>query len=589
MNFCDPEAAVHCAVSSTVTGRLTCWLCCVPLVLLACSEDGTDPPAEAADLFDEAEAQSVLDEIGPELVDLLNQALEASDQEQLGKASFLVSCPAGGSVDVDEDGAAVFAECGLASGFSVTGTLTVEITQNASCVDIRAAGTLVVTVSGQPRQLPIRALSAQLCGGAVCWVAEITIGSGAVTLGSSDSACADYVANTVPTAPAGRPDPDVDAGTDIGVDGGSDAGGIDAGPALPTLDWSSTSTSISVIRDGYCTASAANKLVFASGLDVTQDPVDVPRTDIYDLTTGEWTQVDFPAPRRRMNCLSGADTAYFTGGNRAIGGGDPLRAVYAYDPVDDSFEEVFFANPQRFDSSLGQCGSTLMVAGGTYLPRNPGSFASTAQVDLYDLESATASTHQLSQPRSFGAMAVVGDQLFFAGGREQRLLTQFTTELHLTKAVDVYDCTDATWTTQTMPSARLIMDRFAPTIGSQTFFSGTDAFAEEGVHDIREDQVGGADPVPGRVDVYDSGSDSWSTMDLPLAWDPTAVTAYNGLLLYAFNHPATTVLAYDPGTTEWAALEVGEPSVVDLHVVDGQLVVVYLRDDTLALDVFTPN
>lgn len=360
----------------------------------------------------------------------------------------------------------------------------------------------------------------------------------------------------------------------------------------PDLGWTMTTAVVATNRGGWCAVAAGSKVVISSGLDAQAEPPDDGTVDVYDVTGETWARVQFPLPHSRLSCLGSADAAYFTGGNRQTPGGDPLNTVIRFEPIDDSFSTIFTFEQARFDQGLALCGQRLIVAGGTYLPQNPGSFASTARVDILDLQRPAPTAGTLSQPRGYMASAVIGNEAFFAGGVEQRLLTQFTTEAYATDAVDIFDCVAGTWRTAKTPHAHTMMTPHAATLGTRTYFSGGRAYAAPGKLEPggANGTVGGDAGAVGTLDVYDAAGASWSSLVVPGATGgPGVVAAVAGRwLAVAVELAGGPALAlYDTADGTWGVLGSEQSAIAALLVVAGKLVVVKNPQGQVALDLFT--
>lgn len=205
-----------------------------------CSED----TARTIDGADSAEA--ALDESLPGAIATTRTAIESlplglrpSGRHAASTSALMqsASCPNGGSVTVDVlalgggayEGTANFTACGL-QGIVVDGTLSGRVTLSPGRVDFDLSGNLDFsgTFSGA---LTIHSLLGRLDGGALCYRADVSIGSLRATVGTpcspgSDAGVFSDAGSSPDAADVGDAGlPNADAGSDAGlVDSGADAG-----------------------------------------------------------------------------------------------------------------------------------------------------------------------------------------------------------------------------------------------------------------------------------------------------------------------------------------------------------------------------
>ncbi len=198
---------------------------------------------------------------------------------------------------------------------------------------------------------------------------------------------------------------------------------------------------------------------------------------------------------------------------------------------------------------IGTAGSKIVFAGG---PNNllcswEWELSSSA-VDIYDLNSRSWTTAELSKARSEMAVASINNKIFFAGGRNWEVIAPGAQYYASYATVDIYDASNNTWSVAQLSKGR---DKIsAATIGSKVIFAG-------GVY------VNGAAATPlwgvtDLIDVYDNSSNSWSGARLSVA-RYGAINVIRGDSLYFIGGSAikisvdNVVDVYVSTTNRWSA------------------------------------
>ncbi len=149
----------------------------------------------------------------------------------------------------------------------------------------------------------------------------------------------------------------------------------------------------------------------------------------------------------------------------------------------------------RYGITVATAGNKILIAGGfrSYTGDNPADFSS--RVDIYDITTGQWAITQLSESRVIGAVAVLGNKIFFGGGYGN---TPGTT-------VDIYDVSTNTWSITQLSQARGGIAGGA--IGNKVFFVGGTIWVPVGGGYYNQQLVD-------RVDIYDATTNSLSTASL---------------------------------------------------------------------------
>ena len=176
----------------------------------------------------------------------------------------------------------------------------------------------------------------------------------------------------------------------------------------------------------------------------------------------------------------------------------PLNCDTANRPKGNANLTFFNQLPEsRYGITVATVGNKIFIAGGftSYTAGgNPANFSS--RVDVYDIISGQWTITQLSEPRAVGAVAVLGNKIFFAGGYN---------DYSLRATVDIYDLSTNSWSITQLSQARWGIA--GGVIDNKVFFDGGFIWVS----------LGGGYYNPqllGTVDVYDAASNSWSTASL---------------------------------------------------------------------------
>jgi hypothetical protein len=138
----------------------------------------------------------------------------------------------------------------------------------------------------------------------------------------------------------------------------------------------------------------------------------------------------------------------------------------------------------RFNMAAVASGNKIFFAGG-----ENGLGRAYTNVDIYDVSTNTWTLAHLSEPRSNVSAATVGNKIFFAGGYN------YYVPAKVTNKVDIYDLSINNWSAATLSVARSGISSIAA--GNKIYFAGGWNFA----------------PLA-NIDIYDNTTNNWSTSNL---------------------------------------------------------------------------
>jgi hypothetical protein len=184
----------------------------------------------------------------------------------------------------------------------------------------------------------------------------------------------------------------------------------------------------------------------------------------------------------------------------------------------------------RVDIAVGAAGNKILFAGGS---------DGETRVDIYDFNTQSWSTAELSEARENFTSVSSGNKIFFAGGE-------------ISSTVDIYDVSTNTWSVSSLSQARWGLTSAA--VGDKVFFAGGST---------------GYFPPSDRVDIYDLVNNSWSTATLSEARSfLSAETANNKIYFtggwneYSTNfNPTDKIDIYDNASGLWSTSAMNEPKV----------------------------
>lgn len=218
-----------------------------------------------------------------------------------------------------------------------------------------------------------------------------------------------------------------------------------------------------------------------------------------------WTKISGPASNNIAN-INAAQTKVYglsqgnykfelrVTDNMGLVGKDTVQVI-VINPTTANLTIIGHLSEARDNIAVASAGSKIVFAGGLKAwVCGPDYGVPSSAVDIYDINTQTWTTAQLSVARWGIAAIALGNKLFFAGGENG----QWTTYDN----VDIYDVSTNTWTVAHLSEARGFTG--AAKSGNKIFFAGGYYY-----------------PAPitpsNRVDVYDISTNTWSIHTLPNA------------------------------------------------------------------------
>ena len=308
---------------------------------------------------------------------------------------------------------------------------------------------------------------------------------------------------------------------------------------------------LSISRNYAAVVSYGDKVYFGGGkFGSNADPQYTNMVDVYDGITNTWSTLTLSKKRQVGGGGAAGNKLVFGGG---IGRTDISGPVYLYATADifditTGVRTTGKLSKARSNISVGAAGNKIVFAGGWFWDMSYNIINSNA-VDIYDVTTGLWTKTTLSIKRESMAVAVVGDEIIFAGGA--------TNNGGTVKNVDIYNVSNDTWTTTNLPTARY---------GLKAVVVGTNAYFAGGLFDAIENEV----------DIYNTAADSWSTIYIPVSLSAFSMSVINDKIYFAGGYISGTstysnlVQIYDPATSTWSTeyLSIGRRDVAAVTVVN---------------------
>ena len=315
---------------------------------------------------------------------------------------------------------------------------------------------------------------------------------------------------------------------------------------------------LSIGKVGMVTASANNKILFASGTSYNKDSTGIPlrRIDIYDISSNSWSTKDldkYPTWRADIG-IADANNKIFMAGGGFWGDDIYTNRVDIYDASDNTWS-ITSLSEYRSASTGVSAGNKVFFAGGLSFG-NGGEYWSNT-VDIYDNATNTWSTGSLSEGRGYVSAVAAGNKVYFAGGQKNN------GQLLASDRIDEYDLLANSWSVSALQGPRCGIAAIA--VGNIVFFAGglesTNNFS--GTVEIRDIATGaksfaciiprsnfsavlkdddkiifftgyGSDPRNGdHFEIYDLTSHTWSTGILDKNIKGAAIISVNNVIYVA--------------------------------------------------------
>lgn len=219
---------------------------------------------------------------------------------------------------------------------------------------------------------------------------------------------------------------------------------------IPVATLSQARFSISVI-------SAGNKIFFAGG--ATNGPngnfVPTSRVDIWDLTSNTWTTAELCIGRYMIGCAVAGNKLFFAGGE--VGDGTwPVDSVDIYDISTNSWS-VMHLSVAGHEVAATSVGNKVLFAGGDEGLNANSNLLRAKTVDIYDLNTNTWSTSQLSQWKRGGQCAVTANNKVYIAGGETWVFSPGGNYWYPSDTIDIYDNATNTWSTRSMIEGKVYL------------------------------------------------------------------------------------------------------------------------------------
>jgi hypothetical protein len=296
----------------------------------------------------------------------------------------------------------------------------------------------------------------------------------------------------------------------------------------------------------YCDPVAVDgKVVFTTTPSLSPNEVwnGVPVLNVFDPVTGSLAASDFPGgldtyglgstflanPALRPPAVVGARVLFYD---------STVVDVYDLSTRQWSTHPLSVA---RTAMAIAVVGDQVVFAGGD------GKRGGGGAVDIYHADTDQWSTARLSAPRDGIAVAIVGGKLVLAGGYDDA-------ELKPSDAFDVYDPASGQWT-----AGRLAVPHdvsAVAVVGNSALFAGG----------FSAPRKGGRTRPTDAVEVYDAGSGQWSIAHLSSPGSDITALAVGHFALFAgqpradWTQPAAVDL-YDAQRGTWSAAQLSPPSL----------------------------
>ncbi|MGZ3852707.1 MAG: Kelch repeat-containing protein, partial [Flavisolibacter sp.] len=269
---------------------------------------------------------------------------------------------------------------------------------------------------------------------------------------------------------------------------------------------------------GLTLASAADKIVFAGGMDIINGGGVVANTiDLYSLTTQDWS-LSIESPHLDCAVAVSGDKIYFGGGGYLYD--TYFSAIDVYDAANNIWGHLSFSEPKTLVAGAA-IGDKILFAGGfkkgvDYFPNNIENL-----VEIYQPATNTWSSVPLSEARGGITSATINNKVYFAGGWNTALSNK----------IDVYDATTNSWSTSTLrylPTAKTAIvygKNIYWTDGSckveisnvETGTSSLESLSRSGnvISVVKDNKLVFVRPGSIYFDIYDPSIKAWSVGVLP--------------------------------------------------------------------------
>ena len=191
----------------------------------------------------------------------------------------------------------------------------------------------------------------------------------------------------------------------------------------------------------------------------------------------------------------------------------------------------------RYGMGVGAGAGKIVFAGGY----------TTTRVDIYDVNTQSWSTAELSEPRALVCVAAVGNKIFFAGGGYYDPPNDRFSEWFSVYVMDIYDVTANAWSVVELPYGATYNQ--SAVVDNKIFFS---------------------DGYSNTIHIYDLNIQSWSTTQLSDGRRDFSMVAANNKVYFAggstysvsnndlISVPSNRIDIYDNATNTWSVSSLAE-------------------------------
>lgn len=231
----------------------------------------------------------------------------------------------------------------------------------------------------------------------------------------------------------------------------------------------------------------------------------------YYTLQAQWTFSTLSEAKADISVVRIKNRLFFTGGSLASGGGS--QKVEIYDGITDKWTVENF--------SFYSAGNLENAVSDTWAVFAKGVHTLTGKVFVYNDNTKMWTTTDFPSNRNSYSIGILANKAYFAGGRNNANVAS--------KAVDIYNFTTGQWTTaELLSQARANISIVS--VGQKIFFIGGDV-------DINRNQLSNA------VDVYDEGTNTWSTLTLSQARKEVSIAVVGDKIIIAGGQPVNNLSA----------------------------------------------
>lgn len=262
---------------------------------------------------------------------------------------------------------------------------------------------------------------------------------------------------------------------------------------ITTDSW--TSSQLSNARSFPAAVASNGKVFFAGGINFN-NLTHYATVDILDTLTHQWSTASLSSGKMYIQAASVGNKILFAGGYKILAFGSPPTFEFT-DVVDiyDTSTGIWSTqslSEARAGMAVAEIGDLAIFAGG-----QNGSLTVSDRVDIFNAQTGLWSTASLSIARASCTATAVGGKVLIAGG--------VTNDNLQSDRVDIFDASTGAWTTGSLSEGRCFTTMSASACGKAFFAAG-------GANDLQIFSFTSASNV---VDIYDSGTETWTTDLLP--------------------------------------------------------------------------